>query len=140
MAMRMSTCVGIALCVGLMMGAAADHSFKVNVSTVPWTELKVPSLPDGLHGRSLHENPRTKMGTTLIKYPKGFREPKHYHVTCGHYIYVLKGKLHSPEGDLPAGTFTYAAPNERHGPYNALEETEVLFYTDGPFDFHVEDK
>jgi hypothetical protein len=38
------------------------------------------------------------------------------------------------------GTFTYAAPNERHGPYNAVEETEILFYTDGPFDFHVDKK
>src|SRR4051812_20654407 len=99
MSIRTTACIVTALGLGLLMGAAADHSFIKNVSTVPWTELKVPGLPDGLHGRSLHDNPRTKMGTTIIKYPKGFREPKHYHLTSGHYIYVLKGKLHSPQGD-----------------------------------------
>jgi quercetin dioxygenase-like cupin family protein len=130
---------GILLCLGLM-AATGDHSFKVDVPTIKWTPMHVAGLPDGVQGRSLHENPRTKMSSSMVKYPKGYQEPRHFHITCGHYIYVLKGRLRSPEGDLPAGTFTYAAPNEQHGPYNAVEETEILFYTDGPFDFHVANK
>ena len=55
-------------------------------------------------------------------------------------MYILKGKLKSPDGDLTPGTFTYAAVNERHGPFIAEEETEFVFYTDGPFDFFVEDR
>ena len=38
------------------------------------------------------------------------------------------------------GSFTYDAVNERHGPLIAVEESEILFYTDGPFDMHIEDK
>jgi quercetin dioxygenase-like cupin family protein len=133
------TAAAALLCLGLA-AATTDHSFKVDVAKIPWAPMHVAGLPDGLQGRSLHENPRTKMSSSTVKYPKGYVEPRHYHITCGHYIYVLKGRLHSPEGDLPAGTFTYAAPNERHGPYNAVEETEILFYTDGPFDFHVDNK
>ena len=37
------------------------------------------------------------------------------------------------------GTFIYSAANERHGPFDAVEQAEILFYTDGPFDFIVED-
>jgi quercetin dioxygenase-like cupin family protein len=127
--------IGLAL-----LATTGDHSFKVDVSAVPWAPVQPPGMPPGLMGRSLHENPRTKMSTSIVKYPKGFHEPRHYHITCGHYIYIMKGRLRSPEGDLPAGTFTYASPNEKHGPYTALEETEVFFYTDGPFDFHLADK
>ena len=46
----------------------------------------------------------------------------------------------SPEGVLTPGTFTYAAVNERHGPLVAEEETEFLFYTDGPFDYFIDEK
>ena len=56
---------------------------------------------------------------------KGFREPRHYHTTCGHSLYILKGRLQSPEGDLVPGMFVYSAVNERHGPFTALEETDT---------------
>jgi quercetin dioxygenase-like cupin family protein len=119
--------------------AAEKASFQIRSSDVPWTPVKVPGMPDGLQQRVLHNNERTKLSSAIVKYPKGFREPRHYHKTCGHSIYILKGKLKSPDGDLSAGMFTYAAPEDRHGPYIAEQETEILFYTDGPFDFVVDD-
>ena len=119
--------------------AAEKGSFQIRSSDVPWTPVKIQGMPDGLEQRVLHNNERTKLSSALVKYPKGFREPRHYHKTCGHSIYVLKGRLKSQDGDLTAGMFTYAAPEDRHGPYIAEQETEILFYTDGPFDFLVDD-
>ena len=123
----------------MLLAATADHSFSLKVSELEWARLEMEGMPPGLQLRSLHQNPRTKMNSATVKYPKGFREPRHHHETCGHYIYVLKGRLNSPGGDLLPGMFTYAAPKEPHGPYTAAAETEILFYTDGPLDFIVDE-
>ena len=60
------------------------------------------------------------MNTAHLSYPTGLREPRHYHETCGHYIYILKGRIQTPEGVLSPGVFVY------------VEESEAIFYTDGP--------
>ena len=119
----------------LAFAAANDTSFTVDTEDVAWQPLELEGMPPGIELRPLHENPRTQMSNSMARYPKGFVEPRHYHKTCGHYIYVLEGRIRSPEGDLTPGMFTYAAPNEEHGPYTAIEPSKVLFYTDGPFDF-----
>ncbi len=118
---------------------AGQQSFKVQVSQLKWQPVDIPGMPKGLLQRVLHDDKQKQLISATVKYPKGFREPRHYHTTCGHSLYILKGKLKSPEGDLTPGTFVYSAAKERHGPFVALEETVVLFYTDGPFDFIVED-
>ncbi len=118
----------------------ADQSFTLDPAKVARAPIEQPGMPPGLMARVLHQNPRTKMATFMVNYPKGFDEPRHYHESCGHYIYIIKGRLRSAEGDLVPGMFTYAAPGERHGPYHAVEATEILFYTDGPFDFLVDEK
>ena len=120
--------------------AAERKSFTIQAGQIAWQPMHIPGFPDGLQQRLLHDNKDNKLQSAIVKYPKGFREPRHYHTTCGHSIYILKGRLRAPEGDLPAGAFTYAAPNDRHGPFIAVEETEILFYTDGPFDMHIEDQ
>lgn len=120
--------------------AAEKRSVQLNAANVKWAPMNLPGVPAGLQQRLLHENKQNKLTSALVRFPKGFREPRHYHTTCGHSMYILKGKLKSPDGDLTPGTFSYAAVNERHGPFLAEEETEFLFYTDGPFDFFVEDK
>ena len=102
--------------------------------------MELPGVPKGLQQKLLHDNKKTKLMSALVKFPKGFREPRHYHTTCGHSMYILKGRLKSPDAEYTPGSFIYAAVNERHGPFTALEETEFVFYTDGLFDFHVEDK
>ena len=120
--------------------AAERKSFTVQSMNIAWQPMHIPGFPEGLQQRLLHDNKDNKLMSALVKYPKGFHEPRHYHTTCGHTIYVLKGRIRTPNGDLVPGSFTYDAPNERHGPLIAVEESEILFYTDGPFDMHIEDK
>jgi anti-sigma factor ChrR (cupin superfamily) len=120
--------------------AAERKSFSVQSSQIAWQAMHIPGFPEGLQQRLLHDNKDNKLMSALVKYPKGFREPRHYHTTCGHSIYVLKGRIRTPNGDLTPGSFIYDAVNERHGPFIAVEESEILFYTDGPFDMHIEDK
>jgi anti-sigma factor ChrR (cupin superfamily) len=120
--------------------AAERKSFTVQSSQIAWQAMHIPGFPEGLQQRLLHDNKDNKLMSALVKYPKGFHEPRHYHTTCGHTIYVLKGRIRTPNGDLMPGSFTYDAVNERHGPLIAVEESEILFYTDGPFDMHIEDK
>lgn len=120
--------------------AAEQRSFHLRAPAVAWTPARPsPQVPEGLQQRLLHNNDQNKLVSAIVKFPKGFREPRHYHTTCGHSIYVLKGKLGSPEGDMTPGTFIYSAVNERHGPFVAKEDTEIFFYTDGPFDYFVDD-
>jgi len=120
--------------------AAEKRSFQVNASSLKWEPGSPPGAPAGIMLKLLHDNKQNQLQSSIVRFPKGYREPRHYHKTCGHSIYVLKGKIQSPDGNLTPGTFNYAAVNERHGPFVALEETEFLFYTDGPFDYYVEDQ
>lgn len=123
----------------LVLIAADDKSFTVTTSEIGWQAVEMEGMPAGLKARPLHANPRTQMSSSIVQYPQGFHEPRHHHETCGHYIYILKGRLKAPEGDLVPGMFTYAAPKESHGPFTAVEPTEILFYTDGPLDFIVDE-
>ena len=116
------------------------RSVLMNVADASWTAVNLPGVPAGIQQKLLHNNAANKVQSALVRFPKGFREPRHYHTTCGHSIYILKGRIHSPDGILTPGTFTYAAANERHGPFVAEQDTEFLFYTDGPFDYFIEDK
>ena len=134
----MKCVLGLVLLMALV-PSNGKKSFTVLVSDVTWESMQPPGVPKGLEQRLLHDNKENQLVSAIVKFPKGFREPRHYHTTCGHSLYILKGRLQSPEGDLVPGMFVYSAVNERHGPFTALEETELLFYTDGPFDFIVED-
>jgi len=120
--------------------AQEKHSIQVQAADVQWTPVSLPGVPDGIQQKLLHNNDAKKVQSAIVHFPKGFREPRHYHTTCGHSIYILKGRIRSPEGMLTPGTFSYAAVNERHGPFVAEEDTEFLFYTDGPFDYFIDEK
>ena len=115
-------------------------SFLIKTETLQWTPMPISVIPPGLQQKLLHENKEKNTMTALVRFPAGYREPRHYHTTCGHSLYILKGRLRSPEGPLSPGMFVYSAAHERHGPFIAEQETELLFFTDGPFDFFVDDK
>jgi quercetin dioxygenase-like cupin family protein len=117
--------------------AAGQQSLTIYASKVEWKPVSIPGVPAGLMVRSLHEDPANNRASSLVRYPKGFNEPKHYHKGCVHTIYILRGKLKAPQGELGPGTFLYAATGEPHGPFTALEETEILFHVDGPFDYII---
>jgi quercetin dioxygenase-like cupin family protein len=120
--------------------AQEKQSVTIQAASVQWTPVNLPGVPAGIQQRLLHDYTANHLQSAIVRFPKGFREPRHYHTTCGHSIYILKGRIRSPEGVLTPGTFTYAAVNERHGPFVAEQETEFLFYTDGPLDYHIDDK
>ena len=120
--------------------AEEKRSILIKAADVQWTPVNLPGVPAGIQQRLLHANAANKLQSAIVRFPKGFREPRHYHTTCGHSIYILKGRIRSPEGVLTPGSFTYAAVNERHGPFVAEQETEFLFYTDGPFDYFIDEQ
>ena len=120
--------------------AQEKKSVDVKAVNVQWTPATLPGVPAGITQRVLHNNADNKLMTALVKFPKGFREPRHYHTTCGHSIYMLKGRIRTPDGVMTPGSFSYAAVTERHGPFVAEQESEFLFYTDGPFDYFVDEK
>jgi len=126
---------------GLMLWAqkGPQQSFLLKTETLKWSPMPITVIPPGLQHKPLHENKRNNTQTALVRFPAGYREPRHYHTTCGHSLYILKGRLQSPDGPLTPGSFVYSAPHERHGPFLAEQETELLFFTDGPFDFFVDD-
>ena len=85
--------LALAAFVLLSVPAAERKSFTVQSSQIAWQPMHIPGFPEGLHQRLLHDNKDNKLMSALVKYPKGFHEPRHYHTTCGHTIYVLKGRL-----------------------------------------------
>jgi len=119
---------------------AENKSIQRQVSSLGWEPVALAAIPKGLEQKALYSDPAGNSSAAIIRYPKGYREPRHYHATCTHTIYILRGRLKSPDGELGPGTFVFSAKNERHGPFVALEQTETLFQTHGPFDFLVDDK
>jgi quercetin dioxygenase-like cupin family protein len=120
--------------------AQEKRSVDIQAADVKWTAVHLPGVPDGIQQKLLHNNDASKVQSAIVRFPKGFREPRHYHTTCGHSIYILRGRIRTPDGVMKPGSFSYAAVNERHGPFVAEEETEFLFYTDGPFDYFIDEK
>jgi quercetin dioxygenase-like cupin family protein len=120
--------------------AQSRQSFTIHASKVEWKPAEIAGVAPGLMVRELQSNPANHTSSAVVRYPKGFFEPRHYHTKCSHIIYVLRGRLKSPEGEMTAGTLAYAAVTEPHGPFTAVEETEILFHVDGPFDYIVAEK
>jgi quercetin dioxygenase-like cupin family protein len=74
-----------------------------------------------------------------LRFPAGYVEPRHYHTTAGHSIYVLSGRINFAGIEAPAGDFFYTPPNVVHD-LVALEESEILIWSDGPLDFHLSEE
>src|SRR2546428_4032114 len=96
--------------------APAERSFKVEVSKVAWQPVEISGMPKGLQQRVLHDDKEKHVVSAIVRYPKGFHEPRHYHTTCGHSIYILKGKLKSPEGVAGAGGVLFFFAKKRARP------------------------
>ena len=137
-----ATKIAVLVAVSMVLAAqkGQQKSFLLRTDTLKWTPMPITVIPPGLEQKLLHDHKEKSAMTALVRFPKGYREPRHYHTTCGHSLLILKGRLLSPDGPLTPGMFLYSAPHERHGPFLAEQETELLFFTDGPFDFFVDDK
>ena len=79
--------------------------------------------------------------TAVVRYGPGFREPRQSH-TYGHAVYVVRGAIYDAEAGetlVPEGGYWYAPAGDVHGPFTFAPETLVLFTTDGPRDFILEE-
>ena len=131
----------ILVATALAFAPAAEQTPKpVDSASVKWQSVAIPGVPKGMLQKLLYDNPANKNISAIIRFPKGFRDPRHFHTTCGHSLYILKGKLQSPDGVIAPGMYVYSPRNQHHGPFTALEETDMLLYTDGPLDYHVAEK
>ncbi|MFC7047787.1 cupin domain-containing protein [Emcibacter nanhaiensis] len=130
---------GAAVCAaqGQEDGSAANGMTVVDSSQVPWKKVARPGFPDGQEIKPLHANERISGRTSILKFPTGYIEPRHYHTTGGHSAYILKGKMKMGDKVYGAGEFFYFPANVAHGPNEALEEVEALVWTDGPLDTHL---
>jgi quercetin dioxygenase-like cupin family protein len=131
--------LGCLLALG-MASAAGERSFSIDTAKIPWQPVELAGVPKGMLQRPLLTNDANKTGAVLIRFPKGYRDPRHYHTTCSHSLYITKGKLQTPDGTLGPGAFLFSKVNERHGPLVALEETDMVIFLDGPLDYFVDEK
>ena len=75
----------------------------------------------------------------LFKWDKGFVAPPHKHLSAA-FAFILKGKLQVRDGTLDEGDFVYEPNGMVHGATTALEDTEYLFFCDGPVLFYDEEE
>lgn len=104
------------------------------LSELAWQPLKSDFFPPGLQVKSLYEDKAKNTSLSVVRYPKGYHEPRHYHKGCGHWLYFLSGRLKDDKVVYAPGTFVYAPPLNVHGPFTADLQSDVLFFVDGPFD------
>src|SRR5688500_16265720 len=88
--MKTKLLLPVALALAVITTGAEKRSFHVQASKIVWKDIELPGVPKGLQQRLLHDNTDNKLSSAVVKFPKGFREPRHYHKTCGHSIYILK--------------------------------------------------
>ncbi len=98
--------------------------------------MSIEGFPDGLWRRPLHTNESNKSDASILKFEKGVVEPKHFHTSAGHSVFILKGVLNVGGAIVTAGHFIYTPKGVVHGPNVALQETEILLWSDGPLDLY----
>jgi len=119
---------------GLLAGSEMPAATLHRLKEMTWQPLQSDFFPSGLKVKALYADKVKNTSLSVVRYPKGYREPRHYHKGCGHWIYYLSGKITDPAQSYTPGTFTYAPPLNVHGPFTAEQESDVLFFVDGPFD------
>ncbi len=104
---------------------APDIPFMaINTEGIEWDDnVTLFQLPTGAH--KIHPNLKIKVlmrddkqgqVAALVKFPPGYVEPAHQHVTS-HCVCVIEGEQHVAGKALKKGDFHYAPPNTLHGPF-----------------------
>jgi anti-sigma factor ChrR (cupin superfamily) len=105
----------------------------VEASKTPWIEHGPMSAT-----KVLYTGAETGSWAVLYRWKKGFVAPPHKHLAASH-TFILKGKLKVRDGILNAGDYDYEPNGVLHGATEALEDTEYLFFCDGPVLFFDKD-
>jgi quercetin dioxygenase-like cupin family protein len=83
-----------------------------------WEPLPWP----GVANKVLFMDPVTGFTIELARTERGATFPEHYHTTM-QTLFLVKGRLRTPDGVLEAGTFNVIPAGQLHGPFEAEEET-----------------
>lgn len=106
----------------------------VRTNEMDWIETK----PGMAYMKMLWLSPESGRWAVLYKWRKGYVAPPHKHLSAAQ-VFVLSGKLQVRDGTLEAGDYLYEPNGMVHGTTTALEDTEYLFFCDGPVLFFDED-
>ena len=75
---------------------------------------------------------------SLHHWKKGYAAPPHKHLSAA-FAFILSGKLQVRDNVYKAGDFLHETNGMIHGATTALEDTEYLFFCDGPVLFFDKD-
>lgn len=102
----------------------------IDPSKISWKPIE--EFPKGAWIKTLHVNDETGAMAAIVKFDKGFREPKHKHPS-NHHIIVLDGKLVDDKGnEIKRGMYFFTPAGVEHGPLDAPEDCVFYVYFDGP--------
>lgn len=111
----------------------------VDTGEMSWESSEMPGFPEGAMRKLLKIDEETGIGAALRRHPEGYVEPRHYHTTAAHSIYVLEGRLDVGGVEVGPGHFFHFPPNVAHGPLVSLEDAVFLIWSEGPLDIHFGD-
>ena len=96
-------------------------------SEMDWIETQ----PGMAYMKVLWIAPESGRWAVLLRWKKGYVAKAHKHLSGAH-VYILSGKLQVRDGTLNPGDFVYEPNGMVHGETTALEDTDYLFFCDGP--------
>lgn len=88
---------------------------SVEADEVDWVDAELLGLPEGLQVKIINENEAEGRTDMLVKYPKGYREPRHTHESA-HACLILDGRILVNDRELTAGDYIYGQQIP-HGPW-----------------------
>jgi 2,4'-dihydroxyacetophenone dioxygenase len=112
----------------------------IDTKKAGWQPIQLENFPTKppAYLKMLEVSKETGGVTCLIKFPKGFVEPRHSH-SCGHMVYVVSGDLGSGKvfgkDIFPEGTYWSCSAGDTHGPLKMANDCVFFFITDGPLNF-----
>ena len=77
------------------------RSVQVKAGDVEWTPVSLPGVPAGIQQKLPHNNTASKVQSAIVRFPKGFREPRHYHHLRPPHLYferthpLARGSAHA---------------------------------------------
>ncbi len=111
----------------------------IDTGAMTWERADAPGFPEGAMRKLLKIDQGTGIGAALRWHPEGYVEPRHYHTTAAHSIYVLEGRLDVGGVEAGPGHFFHFPAYTAHGPLVALEDSVFLIWTEGPLDTELGD-
>ena len=103
-------------------------------SSMDWIE----TAPGMAYMKILWIAPESGRWAVLLRWKKGYVAAPHKHLSGAH-TFILSGRLQVRDGTLEAGDYVYEPNGMVHGETTALEDTEYLFFCDGPVLFFDDD-